>query len=47
MGCMKLVGEAFKDTIYSPGDKLKTVVLGIANWHTVRGKSYLITNNVS
>jgi hypothetical protein len=44
MGCMKLVGEAFKDSLEENAQR--TVILGIANWHSIRGKESLITKNV-
>ena len=37
---MKLTGEAFKDTNYSLNDQV--VLLGITNWHTIRGKDSLL-----
>lgn len=46
MGCMKLVGEAFKDNTYSFNDNQKITVLGITNWRTVRGNESLVTVNV-
>ncbi len=45
MGCMKMVGEAFKDN-HLLDEKHRAVVLGIANWTTVRGNQALINNNV-
>jgi hypothetical protein len=46
LGCMKLVGEAFKDAS-SRSDSKKIVILGIANWTTVRGNQNLLISNVN
>lgn len=44
LGCMKLVGEAFKDTGYSSDDRVP--ILGISNWTTIRGNEALVYANV-
>lgn len=45
LGCMKLTGEAFKDINYSTNERNQVTLLGIANWHTVRGKEYLLNDS--
>lgn len=42
---MKLTGEAFKDINYSSNERNQVTLLGIANWHTVRGKECLLNNS--
>ena len=48
MGCMKLVGEAFKETGFSLklNDTKKVVVLSIGSWTTTRGNEALLNSNV-
>ena len=41
-GCMKVVGEAFKDNALAIDPDKKVVVLGIANWSTVTNRDLLI-----
>ena len=43
---MKLVGQAFRENALNIDPSKKTVVLGIANWRTIREKEALITENV-
>ena len=46
MGCMQLVGEAFKEECKTYGnEENRTVLLGIANWTTVREKDDLISTD--
>lgn len=44
LGCMKLAGEVFKESEFF--EEKKPVVLGIANWSTIRGNDSLITTKV-
>jgi hypothetical protein len=45
MGCMKLVGEVFKEN-FSIESRMKPVVLGVTNWTTIRGNESLLNKNV-
>ena len=39
-----MAGEAFKDINYSTNERNLITLLGIANWHTVRGKESLLNS---
>ena len=43
-GCMKLVGEAFKDNALSVDLAQRIVLLGVANWGTVSNNEKLVQN---
>ena len=44
---MQLVGEAFKEEEnFSLDTQSRTIVLGISNWTTIRGKEFLLSKNV-
>lgn len=44
---MQLVGEAFKEEEnFSLDTQSRTIVLGITNWTTIRGKEFLLSKNV-
>jgi hypothetical protein len=45
-GCMKLVGDAFKQNSESIDPNQKVVVLGISDWGTTARKETLIRDNV-
>ena len=47
MGCMKLVGEAFKENSFKFDESKQVVVLAISNWRTIRGKEILKNENVN
>ncbi len=46
MGCMKLVGEAFRENGISINESKKVSVVSIASWTTTRGNDELIIGNV-
>ena len=46
-GCMKLVGEAFKENTLSIDPNEKIVVLGIANWGSVKKSELLLRNRAT
>ena len=48
MGCMKLVGEAFRESAFSLSvdQNKRVVVLGIGSWTTTRGNDALLIANV-
>jgi hypothetical protein len=49
LGCMKLVGEAFRESGYmlNLNEKKRVVVLSIGSWTTTRGNETLLLANVS
>ncbi|CAF0945028.1 unnamed protein product [Brachionus calyciflorus] len=44
-GIMKVIGEAFRESTIRLGDRRKLVLLGIANWTTIRNNHLLIRKN--
>lgn len=44
-GIMKVIGEAFRESTIRLGDRRKLVLLGIANWTTIKNNHLLIRKN--
>ena len=46
-GCMRLIGDAFKNNTHSIDSDKNVTVLGIANWCTITNNEQLLNKNVS